>query len=593
MAQLIKKSDSSVERFEIHEGGADVARTPATLFRAQATLSWLTVAAGLVTMAVAAYCVVLAWTPVPYWDQWSSVESMLHTMPAAPLHWLWMQHNEHRILVPKLFLLTEYFVFHGQQKFLLCSTYLTQCASLALLVWAFYRFGKMTRLLWITCAGVAACLLFAPIQIDNLAVGFQIAFVVCLFFQIASSVALLVSEQDGPEQGVRWGWLAVCVICGVLAMYSMAAGVMTLPLVIAAAIALRMPRKAIAVLVICFLAALGSYLYHYVSPPGHTNPISALRRPVQMAEYVAIYFGGALFNQRLKLDALAGALGLLVSACLGAATLWRKRSPFPVLLVMLQAFCVGTALLSALGRLDFGVAQAVASRYATFGLLFWLSLVVMVVWRASQSIAFSRRVVGLQALLLLCVALGAVEFRPAVRHVLQQALRDNAGGAALMAGVADPDALGNIFPLPQFVLDLTPTLRQKQWTVFGTREFQTIGQPLSNVYSETSPQACMGTVDIVQAVGAPTNAGLRLMGWAVDSRTMGPPKRIVPVVDGVITGSAAIGVFRGDVKSVMHTRKADVGWIAFVPDKVSGKKIRFYAITKRGGACEFAQKVMP
>ena len=145
--------------------------------RTAALLSYAVMLGGILTIAVALHMVVASYSSLPYWDGWDEVNiAALGVNPFSPA-WLWQQHNEHRLVIPKLFLAVDLRVFGSRQVFLLSSIFVIQLLHLILLSWSMRVLGGWRGALWRTGVGLAAFCLFCPAQWENLVWGFQVCFV--------------------------------------------------------------------------------------------------------------------------------------------------------------------------------------------------------------------------------------------------------------------------------------------------------------------------------------------------------------------------------------------------------------------------------
>src|ERR1700757_1699844 len=99
-------------------------------------LSYAALVAGLGTIFVSAYLVIVSYSSLPHWDIWDTQISLAARGGSVSLlHWLWQQEDQHRLVIPKLFLLADLHWFHAAQKSLLASIFIIQLLHLTLLVW--------------------------------------------------------------------------------------------------------------------------------------------------------------------------------------------------------------------------------------------------------------------------------------------------------------------------------------------------------------------------------------------------------------------------------------------------------------------------
>jgi hypothetical protein len=189
--------------------------------------------------------------------------------------------------------------------------------------------------------------------------------------------------------------------------------------------------------------------------------------------YVLTYLGSPLLTYDYAY--LPGLLGLVSWLILVA---WFVRRPPAAQLALLPfvalgCYAVAGACLVALGRVQFGVHQALASRYVTFSYPFWVSLVALLFaaseqpsatlkptrwWRAATRLAL----VGVAGLVVVCSAVGAL-LGYYWRYVPVQAVR-----STILAGQPLSDeALSVVYPDPAPVRSWLDYLRSENLSLFA------------------------------------------------------------------------------------------------------------------------------
>jgi hypothetical protein len=143
---------------------------------------------------------------VPVWDDWDMVDVVLGEEPLT-LEWLWKQHNEHRIPLPKLlYVLLLRAGNYDLRVIMLFNVILLGTASAALLVALRRRRGE-TKL-----ADVLIPLALLHVgQVSSLLWTFQISFVTGTAL-VASVLILLLGIEHGVWQRWRYWTLALCII---------------------------------------------------------------------------------------------------------------------------------------------------------------------------------------------------------------------------------------------------------------------------------------------------------------------------------------------------------------------------------------------
>ena len=371
--------------------------------------------------------------------------------PLSPA-WLWQQHNEHRLVIPKLFLAADLRLFQARQAFLLASIFVIQLLHWGLLSWSMWVLGGWRGALWRTGAGLAAFCLFCPAQWQNLIWGFQVCFVLPQLLATVSFVALLLYWMESPQQPDK-----------------------------------RPPSK---FLVVSVLAALGAYLFSVqrqspvaaagggsalssIAPPGcpefchhgddqhcalsvplrsATRPCGPNRLPAHTAYVVEVL--RTVFLQHLGAPQYwhlgshrtcwVGHCGRVACPC----TVLRSRfsplcdstGPHPVVLRRYRADHGNR-------EIEFRDRAGPCFAVSDGSLLFWCCLGLL--WLGATFFARSRvryafRVA--QVCLLLIFARGAVLAGYPITEVRKHAFAQNAVTAALITGVHDPATLSMAYP---------------------------------------------------------------------------------------------------------------------------------------------------
>lgn len=325
---------------------------------------------------------------IPYYDQWTFIELLERFYTHQPIAFsdLAAQHNEHRVLFPRLIMLGLAQFTHWNIRAELLMGYILLLAFAAILL-------RQIRALYSTGAGfignsyvavggsvVAMTLVFSLAQQENLLWGWQIqvflnVLTVTLGFHLLTKHTVL-----------RYPAILGAAACGIVATYSFANGLFFWPigLVLLSLRARSYPNYMVHLLGWAMLMGLlfFAYLHGYQKPAGNPSLLESLRHPTAYIKYVLTYIGTPLVPTPLAahlsragvglLATLAG--GVLAGVLLRTKSFWRKEVLFWHALLL---YALGSVLVTATARSQFGFGQAASSRYVTFGNFFWLWLLLL------------------------------------------------------------------------------------------------------------------------------------------------------------------------------------------------------------------------
>ncbi len=330
-------------------------------------------------------------TNAPYADEWEFVPALLGEEPAVP--WLWQQHNEHRLPLPRAVYLTLFALTHDFRAGMLLQVVMLAALALYLMQIADRLRGRPH---WADA--------FFPVSLlhvghwENFIMGYQICFV--LFAVLATGlavVALRTTRANAFRSGVTAGvllmllaltggsglvvvppvaaWL-VFVAAGVWHGTSCGAGVP--PALDALADAGQRPapqvgtrrgakgRAALLLLLAALpLAYLGVYAGGYERPPLHPVPSTDPRAVLRVAgEVLAMSFGIAMTP--VWLAAFAGILALGGATVALLVPRWKEPGERLSVagLVAVTAGVAGVALAIGVGRSGMGGDMGLWSRYS-------------------------------------------------------------------------------------------------------------------------------------------------------------------------------------------------------------------------------------
>jgi hypothetical protein len=342
---------------------------------------------GAITIGVAVYMVMVSYSILPFWDGWMQIGVVARGENPLSVAWLWKQYDVHRVVIPKLFLLVDLRWFRATQVFLLVCNLLIQFLHLLLWGWSMRVLGGWRGALWRTGVGLVAFCMFCCSQWMSFVQGFQISSLLPGLFATLSFVGLLlywVHCGHQSNQGACWKYLLLSIAAALGATYSQSNGNLLWPLLVGAALLLRLRRAAVLSFAIAGIVNIAAYLYKYTHPA--PSILSSLETPVPSLKYLAAYFGSPWVRSNIRTAELIGIVGVIafLIALPRLPFYVRARRPLHVLLALTLLFCFGTGLLTALKRINFGTVQAFSSRYQTVSLLFWCCMALLLLSKLSS-----------------------------------------------------------------------------------------------------------------------------------------------------------------------------------------------------------------
>ncbi|HEX6182994.1 MAG TPA: hypothetical protein VFZ44_03715 [Pyrinomonadaceae bacterium] len=341
---------------------------------------------------------------VPYWDQWDIApffEKLARgTLTAADL---FAQFNEYRQFFPNLlFVALGWLTGWDVRVEMLASLLLA--VLVAFNVW---RLGARTvgepfrrGLLFL----LASLLIFSPVQYENWLFGVQVVYFVPAAC-VTSGLVAAYSERLGTRASVF-----ACACLSAVATFSSANGVvcwLVLPLALVAARpdARAAARRWLPLWGACLALCVFVYVYGYRTPASHPDGSEALARPFDALAYFVALSGGSLaLGPRPLAVAVAVGACALAGYALACAYVLRFRAEAALVRsagawAALGAYSVATALMVTAGRLGFGVAQSLSSRYTTYTLHLLVALVYLLPCVLEHAAARGGRLAGRERLL--------------------------------------------------------------------------------------------------------------------------------------------------------------------------------------------------
>jgi hypothetical protein len=317
---------------------------------------------------------------VPQWDQWELVNLFKAVAEQrASFQDFFKQHNEHRLIFPKL--IFTILAFSSNWSIKLEIYFNVLLAALLVLITqkiAFDQTLKHDRSLHLT--GIfTSFLAFSFVQWENWLWGFQLSW---FFINLCLAIAILaLVNQTQPI----WKKLLIAAVFCAIASFSLAYGLFTwlatLPTLITLWRTSRHIYQAVLLWIgLCLICAL-IYFWGYQKPAGHPDVFYFLQHPLIAANYFLTLLGSPMLHG----SSFKPLLGLLVFVNFLVFVAWYLRhlsskfaqdaAPW----ISFGLFALLFDLVTTIGRVGFGVSQAASPRYTSVSLLLLVALVQL--WR--------------------------------------------------------------------------------------------------------------------------------------------------------------------------------------------------------------------
>jgi len=345
---------------------------PLTLMRALVFALWSLPALG------AFYMMWTHWVPVPFWDEWDAPGGQLASYYRGTLDFaeLFSQHNEHRLLFPRLVWLPMAILAGWDVRHEMVLTFCFACLGCVGLykVLGFSGGSAAGRAL---IFGLMNLLLFSPRQYETFLVGAQGQTFVPTF-ALVFALLMNLSQSSLSTKTIVNAALAF------VSTYSFGNGMLLWLLAFpvdarsAADLPKDRPNKRIfwrAAYLLTAAASVASYFISYQHPPLSPHVVSPIAQLPAFVGFVVVWIG-SLFS--VSAPAIYGSVVLLFFIGLTVAAVRQMRrtgawQPYYPWLV-LACYTLASSCVAAVARLGFDHSMAGDSRYTAFSAFFYIAL---------------------------------------------------------------------------------------------------------------------------------------------------------------------------------------------------------------------------
>lgn len=519
-----------------------------------------------------------SYSPIPYWDMWTGYLEFYIKAGANNAGAWWEAHNEHRILLSRLFFWVDLAWFNGSIWFLILVNYLLVALSCFVFVIAI---KETIPKYYLTVGLFITAWLSSWCQYENLTWGFQSQFILAQFLPL---IAFLCLHRSLVKSSNSHGYFIGACFFGIISLGSMANGVIALPLMTLYMVITRSSWKRTLALASFSVVGLFTYFYEFSSPAGHGSFSSTLREnPFGLVLYVLTYVGGPFHYivggppWGVTVAQIAGTILIFLSTFASWKVLRSsKKSSIELALLFFILYIGGTAVGTAGGRLVFGVEQALSSRYMTPSLMAWAAIFVVI--GRYLSVFFEKfKWLLWMPMLLLTLAMLPTQLK-ALDEDSQSLFERKIAGLAVAMGVNDRPQISRVFPDAGTAISIGRAASERGLSFFSSIEFRNlaaaIGKPLQG-FSAALNQ-CQGYIDHVNPVVGDKNY-LRISGWMFNEAQKSPTNTVLVInQQGFVVGFGMFGNPRPDVAKAVNLKAGNAGFKGYVLKGAQGSPVTVF-----------------
>jgi hypothetical protein len=505
------------------------------------------------------------YSSIPYWDMWNGYLGFYTKFSSGDWSALWAQHNEHRIVLARIFFWLDIRYFHGQGWLLIIVNYLLLSFATAVIVMAGKKLLKQREdqyLLWFLVAWM-----FFWSQHDNLTWGFQSQFFLAFLLPLVSILLLWQSHQSSKSDVLYFN---LSLLTGVACVGSMANGFIAIPLLFVYSLFLKVSWRRSLLLFIFSLLFLSLYFHGYQSQPGHGSLITAIKTDFfglfrYMASYLASPFAAVIGHHSLRpvLEVLGFFVIFFTAYQLVKNYIEGKVESLNFALLTFVVYVIATAFVTAGGRLIFGLDQALSGRYTTPAIMVW-SIVFLILAQLAKN-RKNMITIGL-ATLLLCMLPFQIK---AMQNKTSDLTERSIGALALALNIEDEDQIKSIFPSAKWGLELSKVPREKGYSIFGYGDIFSLVNFTKLKHTgmnSDNNKKCEGLIENVAIKKSYDENFLFIIGW-VNTNNSGNIPIYLSDRSGHSVGVGFIGIQRTDIQKKFKIQNKNTGFKAYIKGK--------------------------
>ena len=527
---------------------------------------------------------------VPYWDQWATPGFQIEKVIGGNLGIsdLIDQHNESRKFFPKILFISLAYFTHWNVRYEMAITFLLAC----LVSWNIGRLLRITiPTISIFSRGlllfISNSLVFSLMQWENWIWGIQLITFIPIAC-ITSGLVFLYSERSFLEK------LLFLSLLSSIATFSFANGILCwVTLFPAFVFYFLISDKSVFTLqnryfiylfipLLVFISNVLIYFNDYQKPEHHPALSEAVVRPIDALMYFSTFLGSPLgfFDQLASQTFGMFALILTVICLIYIIFAYSGNRSTLIPWLTIAGYSIVSGLITTIGRVGFGIDQALGSRYVTFstyaivGLIYVSALILQDVKKHRSYLAFLLDKLSYVVLGICLVTYLVGTATSAKVMAAQQNNRQYARSCLSFSNILlDEECLKSLFPHPDILLRVANNLSEAGWIdidIVGIEDKERI------LLAQSNDSKLYGHFDDLERDAGGTNYA---KGWAIlPSRLSNADAVILAYKEEesyIPFGLAKVYVERKDVADFLNDRRyKQSGWYFSFSDSSLPTQIR-------------------
>jgi len=485
---------------------------------------------------------------VVFWDEWEMIP-LIQKAVSGTLSFsdLFTQHNEHRILFPRIVMLaigglTQYNTVADMffSWILICLT--------GWLIFHVYRkkfsWGSYPKLLLIFLP--VSLLLFSFRQYESILWGFTCQIYMMIFGAVATFSLLEVSKKRDFR-------FVLCLLSATLASFSFLVGLLVWPVGLLQILISEKKRDLRKTVSWCFASAIAftSYLYGYVKPSYHPPLDYVLIHPIAAGRYFLTLLGAVFSYDNVTAVAFGLVIALIATFVIAHAYKGRILARNGVWLSFIL-FVALSSVATTVGRGGFGVEEALSSRYTPITVLGIVGLYFLAV-SVSEMLPAKSKTFGVHALLVL-ILVGLIVSYGVGWQAGENTRKAREMGAYILTTYkmqSDENIRNYLYPNPAVVRERAEFLEQNKLNVFSEPVINTSLLIMSHsdtlFYADTLNGKIISQQSSPLVINSSEQKTITITGWAVDKQANDVAFAVFITIDGRIDIPVLYGLDREDV----------------------------------------------